>query len=275
MEKGRLYIVSTPIGNLEDITLRALRVLKEADLILCEDTRVTHKLLEHYEINVKTASYHKFTDPQKTDYFITLLEEGKNLALVSDAGTPLISDPGDTLVAKCIEKGLKTEAIPGACAFLTALCLSGFDLREFSFFGFLPKKTGELKDFFEKHKNLPHPFAFYESPNRLLATLGIIGEIMPERQLSVSRELTKLFEESPKSTARELIDYFSEKAIKGEIAVVVDKASPETEEITDEDIIALLKKYTREGSTKKDAVKSVMKDLSLPKNRVYPLSIDI
>lgn len=270
---GILYIVSTPIGNMEDITYRAVRILNEVNLILCEDTRVTHKLLERYNIQTKTSSYHKFTDLSKVDEYISFIEEGHNVALVSDAGTPLISDPGDTLVAKSIEHNIKIEAIPGPCAFVTSLTLCGFDLREFTFFGFLPKKTSELKRFFENNKSINHPYAFYESPNRLIDTLKIINEIMPQRQICVSRELTKLFEENIRGTSEYLIDYFSQKQVKGEIVVVVDKAPVEIKEISDEDIIEALNKYINDGYSKKDAVKNVMKDLDLPKNRVYPLSI--
>ena len=269
---GKLYIVSTPIGNLEDITYRAVRVLNECDLILCEDTRVTHKLLSRYEISTKTSSYHKWTDKSKVEEYIELIKEGQVIALVSDAGTPLISDPGDSLVAMCIEENIPIEALPGACAFVTAFTLSGFDLREFTFFGFLPKKTSELKEFFEKNKENPRPFAFYESPNRLLDTLKIINQIMPERKLCVSRELTKMFEENVRDIAENLITYFSEKPVKGEIVVCVDKAPEVVREITDDDILEVLNKFISQGMSKKDAVKATMKELDLPKNRVYPLS---
>ncbi len=272
---SKLYIVSTPIGNLEDITLRALRVLKEADLILCEDTRVTHKLLEKYNIETKTSSYHKFTDPKKVDEFIDMLKEGKSLALVSDAGTPLISDPGDSLVSRAIKEEIDIEALPGACAFVTALTLSGFDLREFAFFGFLPKKTSELRAFFESKKDLGMTWAFYESPNRLVDTLKIIEEIMPGREICVGRELTKLYEETPRGTAKELTDYFSQKPVKGEIVVVVDKALPIQKEITEEEILTALNRYISSGMSKKDAVKEVMKDLDLPKNRVYKIMLNV
>ena len=255
--------------------MRALRVLKEVDLILCEDTRVTHKLLVKYNIDTKTSSYHKFTDPKNLDEFIDMLKEGKSLALVSDAGTPLISDPGDSLVSRAIEEGIDIEAIPGPCAAVTALTLSGFDLREFAFFGFLPKKTSELKAFFESKKTLELTWAFYESPNRLVDTLKIIDEIMPDREICVARELTKLFEETPRGKAKELIDYFSQKPVKGEIVVVVDKALSVQKEITDEEITELLNNYISSGMSKKDAVKEVMKDLYLPKNKVYKIMLDI
>lgn len=275
MDTGKLYIVSTPIGNLEDITYRAVRILGEADTVLCEDTRVTHKLLTYYGIETKTLSYHKWTDREKVAEYVNMIKNGHTIALVSDAGTPLISDPGDSLVAECLNENIKIEAIPGPCAFVTSLTLSGFDLREFAFFGFLPKKNSELKIFFEDRKNIPYPFVFYESPNRLMDTLEIIKEIMPERRLCVSRELTKLFEENVRGCAEEIINHFSQNRIKGEIAVAVDKAPEETKEITDEEIKNILEKYINEGMTKKDAVKETMKILSLPKNRVYPLSLDL
>ena len=272
---GKLYIVSTPIGNMEDITLRALRVLGEVDLILCEDTRVTHKLLEKYNIETKTSSYHKFTDSKKVHEFINMIKEGKNLALVSDAGTPLVSDPGDSMVSLAISENIQIEAIPGPCAFVTALTISGFDLREFAFFGFLPKKTSELKSFFESKKGLQVTWAFYESPNRLIDTLKIIDEIMPDRSLCVARELTKLFEEKPRGRARELTEYFSQKTVKGEIVVVVDKCVSLPKEVTDEEILSYLNKYISSGMSKKDAVLKVMKELSLPKNRVYKICLNI
>jgi len=272
---GILYIVSTPIGNLEDITLRAIRILKEVDLILAEDTRVTKKLLNHYEIDTKVTSYHKFTDNVKIDSFIEILKSDQNISLVSDAGTPLISDPGDNLIKQVINENIRMEVIPGASACISSLVMCGFDLRAFTFYGFLPKKTGELKKFFIDNVNLPHPFCFYESPNRLVDTLKVVDEIIPDRLVCVSRELTKMFEENIRGTAKELIEYFSQKQVKGEIVVVVDKAIIKEVEISDEYIKEMLEEFIQSGNSKKDAIKLCMGKTKLPKNRVYNLAMQL
>jgi len=228
-----LYIVATPIGNLEDITLRAIRILKEVDLILCEDTRVTKRLLDKYEISKPTMSYHAQSKLSKVDKIIALLEEGKNLALVSDAGTPTISDPGCMLVAQIREKfgdGVAITPIPGPSAVLSALSVSGFPTSEFLFLGFLPHKKGRetlFKEIAASHRTI----VFYESPHRIMKTLeslnshlgvGILDK--QKRQILVAREITKIFEENIIGTPEEVLHYFvtHPDKVRGEFAVVVE-----------------------------------------------------
>ena len=222
-----LYIVATPIGNLEDITLRAIRVLKEVDLILCEDTRVTKNLLTKYEIDKPTMSYHAQSKLSKVEKIFELLEEGKNLALVSDAGTPTISDPGCMLVAQVRAKfgeQVKIEALPGASAVLAALSVSGFPSSEFVFLGFLPHKKGR-ETLFKEIALSKRTIVFYESPHRMEKTLASLAEhLEPERKVLVAREITKMFEENVHGTLAEVVVYFLAHLdhIRGEFVVVVE-----------------------------------------------------
>ncbi len=219
---GKLYLVPTPIGNLEDITLRALRVLKEVDAILAEDTRQSIKLLKHYEIDKTLIPYHMHNEHRELQRFITMLANGKNLALVSDAGTPAISDPGFLLVRECLRNDIAIECLPGATAFVPALVKSGLPSDSFCFEGFLPEKKGRqtmLKKLAEEERTI----IIYESPHRLLKCLNQLKEFFGgERQASVSRELTKMFEETVNGTVDELIAHFEAKPVKGEIVMVID-----------------------------------------------------
>ena len=194
--KGKLYIVSTPIGNLEDITLRAIRILNEVDLIACEDTRVTKKLLSHYRIQKPLTTYHEHNEREKAVELLSLLEAGKNIAVVSDAGTPGISDPGYRLVSLASQKGIDVISIPGPSAAIAALSVSGLPTSSFIFFGFLPKSTKKRRELLESIKESTQTLVFYESPNRVIETLKNMFEILGDRQVSVSRELTKMFEET-------------------------------------------------------------------------------
>ncbi len=222
---GILYIVATPIGNLEDITLRALRVLKEVDTILCEDTRTTKKLLTKYDIHTKTMSYHAHSTSLKEGAIIKMLKEGKNLALVSDAGTPCISDPGVMLVAN-VYKELGTHArvipIPGPSALIASLSASGISSARFTFLGFLPHKKGR-ETLFKEIALSDTCFVFYESIHRILKTLASLDQYVPERRLILAREVTKQFEEFIRGTAKELLRYFAEHPDKqrGEFVVIV------------------------------------------------------
>ena len=218
----KLYIVPTPIGNLEDITLRAIRILKECDLILAEDTRNTVHLLKHLQIDKPLKSYHQHNEHRILEELITLIQQGKNIALVSDAGTPAISDPGFLLVRACIEANISVETLPGATAFVPALVNSGFPLDSFIFIGFLPIKKGRLTKLKSLQKETK-TIILYESPYRLVKTLEELkNNLGIERRASVSRELTKIFEETKRGTLTELITYFSLKTVKGEIAIVVE-----------------------------------------------------
>jgi 16S rRNA (cytidine1402-2'-O)-methyltransferase len=219
---GKLYIVPTPIGNLEDITLRAIRVLKESDLILAEDTRTSAVLLKHYEIPTRLASHHKFNEHNTVEKIASRILAGENIALISDAGTPSISDPGYLLTKTCLELGVEVECLPGATAFVPALVNSGFPSDKFCFEGFLPQKKGRQKRLKEL-LNESRTMIFYESPFRLVKTLeqfaGIFG---PERRVSVSRELSKIYEENVRGTIAEVLVHFSSKTVKGEIVIVLE-----------------------------------------------------
>ncbi len=218
---GKLYLVPTPIGNLEDITLRALRILKEVDVILAEDTRQSIKLLKHYEIEKTLIPYHMHNEHRELQRFVKMLEDGKNLALISDAGTPAISDPGFLIVRECLRNEIAVECLPGATAFVPALVNSGLPSDSFCFEGFLPEKKGRqtmLKKLCEEERTI----IIYESPHRLLKTLQQFKEYFgDDRQVSVSRELTKMFEETVNGTITELIAHFSVKPVKGEIVMVI------------------------------------------------------
>ncbi|OFX60951.1 MAG: 16S rRNA (cytidine(1402)-2'-O)-methyltransferase [Bacteroidetes bacterium GWB2_41_8] len=231
---GKLFLVPTPIGNLEDMTFRGIRILKEVDLILAEDTRTSAKLLSHYEIKNKLVSHHKFNEHKTVEMIAGQIENGKNVALISDAGTPGISDPGFLLVKTCLDKEIEVECLPGATAMIPALVNSGFPTDRFTFEGFLPQKKGRHK----KIKELltePRTMIFYESPYRLMKTLEQFAEFLgPDRRASVSRELSKFFEENRRGTLAELIEYFGAKTIKGEIVIVLEGYKVETSEEDDE-----------------------------------------
>ncbi len=221
---SKLYLVPTPIGNLEDITLRALRILKEVDIILAEDTRKTSILLKHYQIDKPVLSHHKFNEHKALPEIIQRIKSGQTFALVSDAGTPGISDPGFLIARACIEEGLDVETLPGATAFIPALINSILPNDRFSFEGFLPQKKGRQKRLKELAEE-PKTMVFYESPYRLVKTLTQFTEFMGEdRKASVSRELTKIHEENIRGTLNELIDYYSQSTVKGEIVIVVEGA---------------------------------------------------
>ncbi len=221
---SRLFIVPTPIGNLEDMTFRAVKVLKEVDYVLAEDTRTSGKLMKHFGIETKMLAYHQFNEHKVVDGFVSRLKAGETFALITDAGTPAISDPGFLLVRACIENDVEVECLPGATAFVPALVNSGLPADKFFFEGFLPHKKGRqtrlkfLADF-------PHTIVFYESPHRLVKTLGQMMEFFgAERKVSVSRELTKIHEENVRGTLQEVHDYFQQKSVKGEIVIVLEGA---------------------------------------------------
>lgn len=228
-----LYLVPTPLGNLKDITLRALEVLKEVDLILCEDTRTSQKLLQHYQINKPLTPYHQHNEHRIADHLVAQLQAGKKMALITDAGTPGISDPGFLLVRACIQQGVTVNCLPGATAFVPALINSGFSAQRFCFEGFLPLKKGRqtlLKLLATEIRTI----ILYESPVRLVKTLTDLATYMGDtRRASVSREITKMFEETRRGTLLELIAYFTQKPPKGEIVLVLEgrdeKSSKSTE----------------------------------------------
>jgi 16S rRNA (cytidine1402-2'-O)-methyltransferase len=219
---AKLYIVPTPIGNLEDITLRSINVLIDSDLVLCEDTRRSKILMSHYKINTQLKSFHKFNEHKEVDSIVGQIKEGKKISLISDAGTPGISDPGFLIVRTCIESEIEIECLPGATAFVPALINSGIPSDKFVFEGFLPVKKGR-KTRLEMLSNEKRTMIFYESPHKILKTLNDFKlNFGSERKISISRELTKVYEENIRGTVEEVISFFGDKKIKGEIVIVVE-----------------------------------------------------
>ena len=221
-DKGHLFVVGTPIGNLKDITLRAISTLQNVDLILAEDTRNSKKLLSAHNIDTKMMSYHEHSNEKETKRIISLLLDGKNLALISDAGTPTISDPGYGLIRDCIKKEIKIIPIPGASAITTAMSVSGLPSDSFTFFGFLPQKKGRIKKIKEL-LNVDNTIILFESPFRLEKTLNQLKEYLGNRSVVVGRELTKLYEEIIRGNLEDVIKYFSKSKVKGEIVIMIGK----------------------------------------------------
>lgn len=264
-----LYIVATPIGNLEDITLRALRVLREADLIAAEDTRHTRKLLSRYEIKTKLVSFHEHSNKDKTDWLIDKLKQGSNIALVSDAGTPLISDPGEQLVRKAVENGIPLTSVPGACAAITAFTLSGIS-GPFCFLGFLSKKPSERSVQIKKVTQSDMACVIYESPHALADTLAALCDSAgDERQIAIAKELTKLHEYVFRGSLYKAKEAFKDN-IRGEYVLIVDKID-EAKTVDDEQIIEEIEKLLKEGMTKKDAARAASLKLGINKNKAYRL----
>lgn len=218
-----LYIVATPIGNLQDITLRALKVLQEVDFILAEDTRKTGQFFKKYNLGKKRfLSFYEHNEEKRIEEVISLLREGKNLALVAEAGTPLISDPGYKLVRRCLEEKIAITSLPGPCAAINALVLSGASTDRFLFVGFLPKKSGQRKKCLQELKNFKMTLIFFESPYRLLGFLKEVKEVLGNKMVTVVREMTKMFEEIKRGDCEWLVKFFENKKVKGEVTVVVD-----------------------------------------------------
>ncbi len=267
---GNLYLVATPIGNLEDITLRAIKVLKEVDFIAAEDTRHTLKLLNHLEIKKPLISYYKQTEKVKSEILIEKLKEGKNIALVSDAGTPGISDPGAEIVRKAIENNIQIIPIPGACAAINAIIASGLDTSEFHFIGFLPVNKKEKKEKLEKIKKINCTLIFYEAPHKLISSLETMKEILGDRNIVLAREITKIHEEFIRDKISNIILKTNEP--KGEYVILVQK-----EDEIDEDKLFLEKLdleehyryYEKLGLEKKEIIKRVAKDKNKNKNEIY------
>jgi len=279
---SKLYIVPTPIGNLKDITLRSIEALKEADVIAAEDTRVTLKLLNHLNIKKSLTSYHQHNEKNKSDFIIDKLNEGQTVAVVSDAGTPGISDPGSVIIKRCIEEGIEFEVLPGATAFTTALVYSGLPTESFSFRGFIPRDNKGKKALIQEVKENRETLIFYESPHRLIGGLEFLKENLGNRRIAICRELTKMYEEILRMRIDEAIEYYSnERKPKGEYVLVVEgKTQEEIEEENkqvweDLTIEEHIKVHIENGIRKKDAVKQVAKERNLPKSEVYKYSLEI
>ena len=276
-----LYLLATPIGNLEDITLRCLRILREADIIAAEDTRQTVKLLNHYDIKKPMISYHEHNKKSKGDEIINLLLEGKNIALVSDAGMPCISDPGEDLVRLCVAKGIKVVPVPGPSASLTALSISALSTSRFVFEGFIPVKGKERRERLQRLSKEDRTIILYEAPHRLLATLKDLREHMGNPKVSISRELTKRFEETVRTDLEGAITEFEGRSIKGEFVLIIEGKSPEVlkveegqiwEAISVKDHIIM---HMEKGLSKKEAITLVARERNLNKKEVYNISIEI
>lgn len=274
MEKGKLYICPTPIGNLEDITLRTIRILGEVDLIAAEDTRHSIKLLNHLDIKKPLTSYHEHNIREKGIELISKLNEGLNIALISDAGMPGISDPGQELIRQAIEENIEVVPLPGPTALITGLVVSGLLTDKFTFYGFLPSRKRERRKELETIKEYKNTTILYESPHRLMGLLEDISYILGDRKLSISRELTKKYEETFRGTGQEAIEKFKESGVRGEFVVVVE-GNLEEEEVEEIDIIETLKGLLEEGWSKKEAVKKVSQEYGIPKNLVYKESLKI
>ena len=270
-----LYLVPTPIGNLEDITFRALRIMKEADMIFAEDTRQTRKLCSHFEISTPLDSYHEHNKEQKEQKIISLLKDQKSVALVSDAGMPLVSDPGKEIVERCIEEHISVIALPGANAALTALTASGLGGGAFYFYGFLPRKKKEKEHLLSQLEPIQSPIIFYESPYRVKETVRHLSEKWGQRKFVLARELTKKFEEVLRGTGEEMLSYLQELAepIKGECCLIVEGSNETTTDRTAWwealDLLEHVEHYVNHGVSAKDAIKTVAKERGVPKREVY------
>lgn len=265
---GTLYLVATPIGNLEDITLRALRVLREADLVACEDTRQTRKLLVHYGIGTATASYHEHNEAARSRELVAKLLAGTTVALVSDAGMPLISDPGYRLVRAAIDHGIRVEAVPGASALATALAASGLATDSFHFGGFLPAKSGQRLKALEALKDEPATLIFYEAPHRIVDALAAVEEALGERPVVVARELTKVHEEFLRGTAAEVrAVLMARESVKGEITLLIGKRSGVARD--DTPLADAVAASVAQGVSRMEAIKAVAHRRGLSKRQVY------
>lgn len=268
-DNAKLYIVSTPIGNLEDITLRAINTLKTVDLIYCEDTRNTVKLLNHYDIKTKMKSFHLFNENEITSEVIGQIKNGLNIALVSDAGSPCISDPGWILVSEAIRNDIDVIVVPGVVAGITALVASGLSTERFTFYGFLSSKQKKRTEELKELKNRTETVILYEAPHRIKATLEDIDAIMPERQIVLARELTKKFEEYSRGTAREILEELD--VVKGEMVIVLEgnKETEKDEELINLSIEEHYRFYLDQGMDSKTALKQVATDRRIPKRDIY------
>jgi 16S rRNA (cytidine1402-2'-O)-methyltransferase len=267
---GTLYLVATPIGNLADITQRALQVLNDVDLIACEDTRHTHKLLQHYGITTKTVSYHEHNEQQRTAQLIDSLKQGSDVAVVSDAGTPAISDPGFRLVRAAIENDVLVVPVPGPSALISALVAAGLPTDEFFFAGFLPSRSNARRARLEALQTVPGTLIFYEAPHRLAATLKDAYEILGEREAVVARELTKLHEEIKRGRLSELANFYSKEDARGEIVVLIDRnVIGEARRESEASVAALVHQFEQDGMDHRAALKKAARELGLSRAEAY------
>ena len=270
MSYGTLYLCATPIGNLQDITLRVLETLKTVDLVACEDTRKTLQLLNHFEISKPVTSYYEHNKMSKGDVIIQQLKDGKNIALVSDAGMPGISDPGYDLVQQCLAEDIPFTVLPGAVAAVTGLVLSGLPTDRFSFEGFIPRQKKERLQYFQNLVQEERTMIFYESPHRLEDTLKTLIEVFPDRPMAAARELTKKFEEIVRGTPSEILAHFEAEGIRGEFVLLLHGADPAPPEERGIDwAVERVAQLEADGISQKDAIKQAAKEAGLSKRDVY------
>lgn len=270
---GTLYLVSTPIGNLEDITHRAVRLLGEVELIACEDTRHTRKLLNHYGINTRTISYHEHNERERAAELLSLIESGADVAIVSDAGTPGISDPGFRIARHAIESGVRVVPVPGPSALVAALVASGLPTDEFFFGGFLPSRSGARRARLTELRSFPATLIFYEGPHRIAATLKDAHEILGEREAVVARELTKMHEEVARGRLSELAERFSSpENARGEMVLIIDRTVIKSESANDASVVSiasLVRAFEAEGLDHRAALKKAARQLGLSRDEAY------
>ena len=264
---GKLYLVATPIGNLQDITLRAINILKEVDIVAAEDTRQTLKLLNHLEITKPLISYHRHNEEIKTEILIEKLKQGKNIALVSDAGTPVISDPGEEVVKKALDEQIEVIPIPGACALITALIASGLNTKEFVFYGFLSINKKIRKQKLEELKEENKTIILYEAPHKIINTLEDIYKIMGDRKIVIARELTKIHEEFLRGNLSEILEKYTQP--KGEHIILIEGIERKEEQISFDNLEDHYNYYKMQGLTKNEIIKKIAKDKKVPKNEIY------
>ena len=262
------YIVPTPIGNISDITFRAIEVLKEVDLIACEDTRTTQKLLNHYNIRTRCISYHKYNERERVNFFLNELKSGKKIALVSDAGTPMICDPGGVIVEELIRNGFSITSLPGACAITTFLSQIPREGEEFAFLGFIPRSESQIKDVIEKY--ILQNIVFYDSPERILKTLNVVRELRPNARIGLARELTKLFEEVKVGSVSEILEYYKD-GIKGEIVCMIYADGNRA----DVDIELKIKSLRSKGFKDKEISVILSTLYGLNKNSIYQKALEM
>lgn len=277
---GKLYLCATPIGNLEDITYRVVRTLKEVDLIGAEDTRNSIKLLNHFDIKTPMTSYHEFNKYDKAKQLVDMMKDGKNIAIITDAGTPGISDPGEEVVRQCYEQGIEVTSLPGAAACITALTMSGQKTRRFCFEAFLPKDKKEKAMVLSELEKETRTIIIYEAPHRLLKTLKELLQVLGNRQITLCRELTKRYEEADKTTIEQAIEKYTQNEARGEFVLVIEGKTQE--EIQEENkqkwesmsIEEHVEYYVNQGNDKKTAMKLVAKDRGVSKRDIYNALLD-
>ncbi len=270
-DAGMLYVCATPIGNMGDITLRVLETLKSVDLIAAEDTRHSRALLTHFDIHTPLTSYHEHNKYEKAEELLDVLRSGKNIALISDAGTPVISDPGEVLVRRCREEGLAVTSLPGACALITGLSLSGMDARRFAFEGFLPTDKKEREEALARLAGESRTSIIYEAPHHLKKTLSLLLSAIGDRKITLCRELTKIHEEALTMTTSEAVAYYDTTEPRGEYVIVIEGAPPTEKETAWEEMSLAdhLQYYLDQGIDKKEAMKLMARDRGTSKRDIY------